>query len=108
MHASILLLSLAALSGNGKLTTRKVEIPAFAKVHAKGSIDVVIREGAHRPAEVTIDDNLQSAVRVELDGDTLVVRLEDNVRRMDEHARVLLTTPKLKGASTSGSADLLI
>jgi hypothetical protein len=97
------------VKGNGKITTERREVPGpFDAVSLRGSIDARVKVGPAPSIAVVIDENLQRLVTVRLDGGTLVVEQEDDLRTSDDDARVEVTLPALRAFSTSGSGDARI
>ncbi|MFO0583602.1 MAG: head GIN domain-containing protein [Anaeromyxobacter sp.] len=94
--------------GDGKKVTQQRAIPgAFDAVQTSGSIDARITVGPAPSISVTIDENLQPQVKLELRGSTLVIEQEGNMSYRGD-AYVTITLPVLKGAATSGSGDATI
>ncbi|XXF78104.1 DUF2807 domain-containing protein [Myxococcaceae bacterium GXIMD 01537] len=116
----LLMLSLLSLSGcahgsgsflgtrgNGSVSTRAVRLDAFDAVRVEGSIDVLIEEGDTPLAEVTVDDNLQGLVRLEVRDGTLVIDNE-RLRSPSDRSRVRLVMPRLRAVSAEGSSDVRV
>jgi hypothetical protein len=92
--------------GNGTLTTRAVDVPPFDAIHAEGSLDVLIEEGAEPRAEVRVDENLQGHVHLEVRGNTLVLT-QDNLKA-SEGSQVRLVMPRLREVDVSGASDVRV
>lgn len=94
------------IDGNGKLQTQPREAAGFSRVSCTTSIDCEVRGGDFR-VEVTADSNLLQYLETRVDGDTLVVRSEENLR-LHRDAKVVIHLPRLDAAKASGSGDLRI
>jgi hypothetical protein len=93
------------LQGDGKVTTERRDVPgAFDGISLRGAIDARVKVGPAASIAVTIDANLQPHVKTRLEGSTLVVEQDEELRPTDD-ARVEVTLPALRAFSTSGSGD---
>lgn len=115
--AAALALSLAAtpaaagwrsFQGDGKKTTEQRQVEgAFDAISLRGSVDARVKVGPAASVAVTIDGNLQPHVKTRVEGRTLVVEQEEDLRfRGDGFVEVSL--PALRAFSTSGSGDARI
>lgn len=101
------------ITGSGNSATEARAVADFQAIAAKGSIDIVVRQGSPTQVQVEADDNLlellQTVVESGRHGDTLQVRWKSgssvNTR---SRVRVLVTTPTLKALAGSGSGDFSV
>ncbi len=104
--SSILFISCASVSGNGKVRDENREISNIYEVRTSGSIDVEIRSGDNYSLTVQDDENLLPYVITEVDDGVLNVHYKDGYSIMRDHAKVIITAPTLEKLSSSGSADI--
>jgi hypothetical protein len=91
--------------GNGNVTTERRDVGgAFDAISLRGSIDARVKVGPALSVAVTIDQNLQRLVKTRLDGSTLVVEQEQDLRPSKD-GFVEVTLPALRAFATSGSGD---
>jgi hypothetical protein len=94
--------------GDGQVTTERRDVGgAFDAISLRGSIDARVQVGPAASVSVTIDQNLQRHVTTRLEGRTLVVEQERDVRP-SEGAVVEVALPELRSFATSGSGDARI
>lgn len=104
--SSILFISCASVSGNGKIRDENREISNIYEVRTSGSIDVEIRSGNNYSLKVQDDENLLPYVITEVDDGVLNVHYKDGYSILRDHAKVIITAPTLEKLSSSGSADI--
>jgi hypothetical protein len=111
--AAVAVLGLAACglpweeSGSGTKVTQVRELSGFNQVHNTTRLEVNVLVGEEEHVEVTVDDNLQDFVEVEIVEDALWVRTTAPLRYSGE-GRVDVVLPRLVGASLSGSGTLVV
>ncbi len=92
--------------GDGKKVTEPRAVAPFTAVRLEGSLDATVKVGGTQSVAVTIDQNLQKLVTMEVQGGTLVVSTRD--ASWDGKGLVELTVPTLRGFTIEGSADVTI
>jgi hypothetical protein len=94
------------IEGSGVIVRESRAIGEFRRIEVQGSFDVKCNVGAEAQVTITGDDNLLPYVITELDGDTLVLRMERG--RYSCHSSLLATvsTPVLEGVEVCGSGDV--
>ncbi|HVE85685.1 MAG TPA: head GIN domain-containing protein [Myxococcales bacterium] len=97
--------ALAGKGGNGHLVTETRNVRGFTAVEIQVPMDVAVREGREFQVKVTVDEDLVSAVKTELRGDTLVVRADRNIDPSGD-ARVEITLPDLRAVGAAGSGNV--
>ncbi|WP_242371568.1 head GIN domain-containing protein [Anaeromyxobacter sp. SG26] len=95
------------LDGDGNVTTEQRETGAFDRISLRGAVDAVVKVGPPRAVSVVVDSNLQPHVRARVEGSTLVVDTDDDVRPSRE-ARVIVTVPELRALETRGSGEAVV
>ncbi len=96
-----------AVSGDGKVTTQKRDLPAFDAVRLETSIDVVLKVGAPRAVTVRIDGNLQDLLTTRVQDGVLVIDARSSFRPA-HGAAVEIATPELRRFHLEGSGDVAI
>jgi hypothetical protein len=87
---------------------------AFSRIDLRGPIDVLVREGPVSQIAVTAGTELQPHVQTRVEGDTLVVDLDEGRANwcigicVNQSARVTVDMPALRSAMLEGSGDLTV
>ena len=76
--AALLLTGCQALVGSGNVTSTTRDVSSFRRVSIASGITAAIATGS-RSVTITADDNLQSVIETEIEGDTLMVRVRPGV-----------------------------
>jgi Putative auto-transporter adhesin, head GIN domain len=103
----------AAVIGSGKAATETREASGFAAITLRGSMDVIVRQGARDAVQVTADDNLLPLLQTTVEGSgdqrTLVIQWArgENVRTRAK-AVVTVDVVKLTALASSGSGDMMV
>lgn len=92
------------VEGDGTTTTEARQAAGFTRISSRGSLDLEVREGAPFAVSVTVDRNLQSLVRTEVEGDTLVIDTRESIRPRGK-ATVKVDLPALRGLELQGSGS---
>ena len=95
------------LEGDKNVTTEGREVGAFDRISLRGGVDAVVKVGGARSVSVVIDANLQPRVITRVEGGTLVVDTDADIRPSRD-ARVIVIVPELRALDTRGSGDALI
>ena len=90
--------------GDGKMTTEARRVEGFKRVVLHDVIDAQIHEGPYA-VSLTIDQNLQSLVTTEVQGDTLHVSTRSSINP-SHGTKVEISLPEFHGASALGAGDL--
>lgn len=103
-------LALASLAGceqvvgSGELVTETRVTPSFSRVRVSNALVATIRNG-DTDVSLTMDDNLLPLVRTRVEGDVLVVDVEEDVTILpSEGARIVIASPRVEGVSLSGAS----
>jgi hypothetical protein len=91
--------------GDGNVTTERRDLGGtFDAISLRGSVDARVKVGPAVSVAVTIDQNLQPYVKTRLEGGTLVVEQERELRPSKD-AYVEVTLPRLRAFATAGPGD---
>lgn len=91
--------------GSGVAQTETRTVADFRRIRIECSIDLECEIGKSTQLSVTSDDNLLPFIRTEVEGDTLVIELEDGSYDFETDTLVRLVTPGLEGLAINGSSD---
>jgi hypothetical protein len=94
--------------GSGVEATQEREVADFSRIQVSGSGDVDVRVGAATSVLVACDDNLIDHVVTRVEGDTLIIGMEEGSYSFRKGPDITITTPGLASLSISGSADTRI
>ena len=94
--------------GSGVLVTRRIQVPAgIERVEIGDAFRSTVRLGTAAPSgEITIDDNLLDRLRVEVDGDTIRIDLDGQVR--DATLRADIGLLRLRRIGASGASQVRV
>lgn len=113
LTASLLLSALAfgygcsdgGIEGSGNLVGEVYDLAGFTSVSIASGFDATIRWSETHSVEVEVDDNVLEFVEVSTEGDTLIVRLdEDKSYRSGVTRTATITLPDLAEVTLSGAA----
>lgn len=98
----------ADVVGSGVSRTESRSVGEFKRIHINGGIDLVAEVGGATALEITADDNLLAYLETYVEGETLVIEMQDGSysARVPQVARV--STPVLQGLEIDGSCDASI
>ena len=97
------------VKGDGKLTTKKIEIEDFNEIKVDGVIDFNYVQSNETPSiEVTVDGNLHPYVNIEVKDRTLSVGFKG--AKVDHFTKFIVKTNSkwLASAKVTGNANLMI
>lgn len=101
-HSSIMLDGSPITVGSGRMVSQPRQTAAFDAVQTRGAVDLDIVVGPQTAVTVDMDDNLQTLIRTEVQGRTLVIDSKGSWSS-DHHPRVSITLPALSAVSMDGS-----
>jgi hypothetical protein len=117
MHATLLMAGLMActalqaqwkkITGNGNTITQERSLSAFSEISVAGGMQVTITQAGNTSVKVQADDNLMEYIITEIKGNKLVVKYPNNVSINSKGVKILVSIPKLDGASISGSGNII-
>ena len=114
---SIFLLSTAAnaqwsknrIKGNGKVVTNNRSTADYDKIKVSGFFDVDLVSGKEGAITVKAEENLQSYIKVEVEGNVLKIYTEKNASISPSSGKTIqITVPfeKISNVSLAGSGDI--
>jgi len=103
--AFVLVAGCGAVMGSGDLITLKEDYGEFSRIEADTAFDVEIRAGGTHEVAITVDDNLEEYLEVEVSGDTLKISMEDGNSYTDTTREAVVTMPELEEFSASDAVD---
>ena len=92
------------IRGNGHIKTDERRISAFADIDVRGTFEIEWQSGA--PAlRITTDENLLAYIHSNVSGDTLHLRMHEQLRPT-HGIKIVISGPTRTGASLSGAVKL--
>ena len=92
------------IRGNGHIKTDERRISAFADIDVRGTFEIEWQSGA--PAlRITTDENLLAYIHSNVSGDTLHLRMHEQLRPT-HGIKIVISSPTRTGASLSGAVKL--
>ncbi|PYL61615.1 MAG: hypothetical protein DMF31_01910 [Verrucomicrobia bacterium] len=92
------------IRGNGHIKTDERTISAFADIDVRGTFEIEWQSGA--PAlRITTDENLLAYIHSNVSGDTLHLRMHEQLRPT-HGIKIVISSPTRTGASLSGAVKL--
>jgi hypothetical protein len=91
--------------GNGNVVKQERDVSPFRAIRIGGAFEVSLIQGEKESLVIEADENLMEFIRTEVDGHTLIVETEKNLRNYD---RLLLyiTFRELEQIDVSGAVNL--
>jgi len=97
----------STVQGSGTLKTETRNVSGFSKVSLSGTGNLVIQQAPVEALTVTAEDNILPLIQTTEDGDTLVIKYQDNVSVQPTRPIVFaLTAKSLTGVSVSGEGTV--
>ncbi len=97
------------INGSGNVTTETRNVGEYEKVKLKGSMDIEFTQGPAQAAVIEAEDNVIQYVRLEVQGDELVVDLKDHISlKTHKGITIKLTAPHVNELALSGSGNIRI
>jgi hypothetical protein len=95
------------VAGSGTVVTETRRVTGFDRIEIGGDFDVTVIQGSTPSLTLTGDDNLLPLVRTEVRDGSLVVEPEKDFRSSRD-IEVAISTPSLRGISSSGSWEVAV
>jgi hypothetical protein len=96
------------VNGDGHITSQDRSVGSFNSVHASGSMNVHISQGASNSVRIEADQNLMQYIDVYVKGNTLVVRNKEGYNvQPSRDIVVYATAPVFRGIEVSGAGDIV-
>lgn len=91
--------------GNGHVVKQERDVSPFQAVRVGGSFEVSLIQGEKESLVIEADENLMEFISTKVDGHTLIVETEKNLRDYDR-LRLFITFRELKLIDLSGAVNL--
>jgi hypothetical protein len=104
----LLLLSACGSTGSGNVVTQTRDVGSFSSIDVGGGVHVelAVDSAATESVSVTYDDNLQDHVVTRVDGNTLIVTLQNVDGSIGSGRVVKVTMPTLEEFTSSGGSHI--
>jgi putative autotransporter adhesin-like protein len=96
------------VDGNGDREDESRSVAAFSRIRSDCELDVQVVQGDEQSLTVSLDSNLLDLVETRVSGDTLFVKLKDQVDQTVDGPHVLITVPQLTAAKLAGSGSMTL
>ncbi|MDM4768219.1 head GIN domain-containing protein [Pelomonas sp. SE-A7] len=92
--------------GSGHVVEKARAIAPFTKLRLEGPIDVRLNQAGSESLKITADDNIEPLIESKVEGDTLVLRVQQGAGYSTRHSPVAwLDFKQLQALTISGSGD---
>ena len=96
------------VEGSGNVKTEIRNVSGFTEVRTTSSVDIKVKQSSTFEVKVEADDNLLQYITTEIDGNCLVVSIENGINiRNSRKMVVYVSMPQLNGAEVKGSGNIL-
>src|SRR6188474_2963034 len=86
------------VNGNGNITTNERQLSSFKEIKCAGSYNVEITQGDQSAIKIETDENIQSYITTDVNGDELNIRTREDVNlHPTNKIKLYITTKKLEG-----------
>ena len=92
--------------GDGQLAKRVFKLSDFNNVKVSSGIDLYLSPSAKNQAELVTHKNVIPAVEVIQEGNTLIFKLKESVRKTSKGIKIYLSYKTLEGICASGGSDV--
>lgn len=100
-------LNLSGVKGNGNVTTEERTLTgSFNEIEASSGLDVYLTQGDTPEITVEADDNLHDIIITKLEGNTLIISTEKNIRKA-KSKKVYVTFDKIDYINTRSGSDVI-
>ena len=95
------------VKGSGHVITENRTASGFNSIDVSGAIDVYVRQDSGTSVKVEADDNILEYIEVHVQGSTLEIYTENNIRlRPSNKIKVYISNPEYKELQVSGASSL--
>lgn len=95
------------IEGNGNVTKKEYAVGSFKMIEVNGVFDVFIRQGESESVTVEIDENLQDAIVVKNNQETLVLDNNEDINiKKSTKSNIYVTVKDLSKISVNGVGDV--
>lgn len=96
------------VKGDGNVNSETRQVSDFDEIHVSGSIDVYYTQGPVQPVRVEADANLHEFIEIETKGNTLHVRIKNNVSlESSNDIKVYVSAPDVSKFEASGACHII-
>jgi hypothetical protein len=93
--------------GDGNITTSSRNISSAQRIRCSGSYDVQLTQGSPLSLKIEADQNLQSYIVTDINGDELHIHTQDDVNiDPTQKIKIFITTDKLERFQLNGSGNV--
>lgn len=92
--------------GDGQIAKRVFKFSDFKNVKVSSGIDLYLDPSGKNQAELVTDKNVIPAVEVIQQGNTLIFKLNESVRKTSKGIKIYLSYKTLEGIGASGGSDV--
>ena len=95
------------VKGSGHVITENRTASGFNSIDVSGAIDVYVRQDSGTSVKVEADDNILEYIEVHVQGSTLEIYTENNIRlRPSNKIKVYISNPEYKEIQVSGASSV--
>jgi len=95
------------ISGDGNITTSERSASGFKNIRCSGSYDVELTQGSPSSVKIKTDENLQSYIVTDVDGNELSIHSKEGVNlHPTDKIKLYITTDKLEGFKLAGNGNV--
>lgn len=95
------------VKGNGNVITKNISTADYDYIQVVGSIEAVLEKGTEGNIAVTVDENLQQYIIVEVTGNTLKLTIENYVSlHTTKGIKIQVPFQEIKGVKLTGSGEV--
>ncbi|MBV9962319.1 MAG: DUF2807 domain-containing protein [Parafilimonas sp.] len=96
------------IHGDGTVTTSERKLSSFTNISCAGSYDVELTQGNSTSVKIETDQNIQSYIITEINGNELRIHSEKGINLSpSKKIKLYITTGKLEGFSLAGSGNII-
>jgi hypothetical protein len=96
------------IKGNGNISTQEHSVTSFKNVQVSGAIDLYVSQGDQKPVKIETDENLQQYIKVEQQGDKIIIKFREGVNlRPTDKIKAYVTSPLYNTIDVSGASNIL-
>jgi hypothetical protein len=92
------------LVGSGNTVTRDFSLADFSRVSSGWTFNVEVSQAPGYSVKITVDDNLESYLNINKEGDTLRITMHDGYSYHSMHLNAVVTMPRITGLEISGAS----
>lgn len=95
------------IKGSGTVVEKTRSVAAFSKLRLEGPLDLRLAQAGSDAVRIAADDNVEPLIETQVEGDTLVLRLQRGAGFTTRHAPVVWVDSKnLQAVTVNGSGDV--